>query len=76
MKRIQPGIQDTENEVRIKCSICEEVFDISAEDIEKEEGMRRYYTTCPNPSCKREIQLYEGSIPRKILWKVDLRETK
>jgi len=76
MKIIQPGIEDMQNQMRIKCNICEAIFDISTDDIEKEDGVRSYYTTCPNPACKRIFKLYEGSIPRNILWKVNLRETK
>lgn len=76
MKIVVPGIKDTENEMRVTCSKCDTIFDISAEDIEKEEGIRRYYTKCPNTRCEGIIQLYEGKIPRSILWKVDLRETK
>lgn len=75
MNVIQPGIADMENQMRVKCNTCQAIFDISAEDIEKEE-CRTYSITCPNPACKRNILLYEGLIPRNILWKVDLRETK
>lgn len=74
MKRVQPGIKDIKNQRRVKCKICEEIFDITADDIKKEKGIRRYYTTCPNPSCKANIQLNEGTIPRSMLLKVDLRE--
>ena len=76
MKIIQPGIEDMQNQMRIKCNTCEAILDISADDIEKEEGIRRYYTTCPNPNCKANIELSEGTIPRSMLWKADLRETK
>ena len=75
MKIVQAGKIDIQNEIRIKCSVCEAIFDISAEDIEKDEGIRMYFTTCPNSACKRKIEIYEGTIPRNILWKLDLRET-
>ena len=75
MKLILQGIADTDNEMRLKCGVCGGIFDIVAEDIEKVEGVRSYYTTCPNPKCKRSIEIREGSIPRNMRWKVDLRET-
>jgi len=75
MRIIQPGIIDLENEIRLKCNTCEAVFDICAEDISKDTGVRRFYTTCPYSGCKRRIDIPEGSIPRKIFWKVNLRET-
>jgi len=75
MKIVQPGVEDIKNQMRLTCSKCGAIFDISSEDIEKEDGIRRYYTTCPNTQCEGKIQLHEGSLPRNILWKVDLRET-
>ena len=76
MKIIQQGLTDKNNEMRIKCSICQAIFDITADDVEKVEGSRAYYTTCPNHNCKRSIEIREGAISRSMLWKIDLRETK
>lgn len=75
MKIIQEGLKDTKNQMRIVCSRCGAIFDIEAEDVQKDEGIRRYWTHCPNSNCEGHIPLQESSIPRSMLWKIDLRET-
>lgn len=77
MKLIQKGIEDVSNEIRVKCKVCDAIFDISADDIEKPDAcVRRYYTTCPNSKCKATLEIMEGSIPSSMRWKIDLREVK
>ena len=73
MKIIQQGIADTNKEIRLKCSICGAICDVTSDDIEKTKGVRTYFTKCPNDNCKRSIEIREGAIPRNILWEIDLR---